>query len=428
VSLIHVTDVEIALDQGGDGLFLGNLDLPVAGTRIEAHAVDVQGWVLGRRSRVSGVLLFSDGKFVRRVPVDIRRPDLAIAFPEIARSATSGFQTSVTFLGAARETSLTVYADLEDGKPVHIATVHARRVWRETSYAADAVLVSVVIPCYAQAHFLAEAIESVIAQTYPHFEVVVVDDGSPDNAAEVARRYPGVRVVHQPNLGLAAARNTGIRSTIGDFLVFLDADDRLLPNALATGLEFFEDNPHCGFAAGRCEVIHADGTVAANSRQPERVEPDLYAAQLKNEFVWSCATVMYRRSVFEFARGFETSVSPASDYDLYLRVIRDHPVGSHNEVVAQYRKHGASMGRQREANLASTRAVLRAQRAYVRKYPQYRAAYAAAHAAWLEYYGLPLVDEIRTAAHQRQWRDAARKVRALLRYYPAGVKRLLGAD
>src|SRR5918997_500688 len=106
-------------------------------------------------------------------------------------------------------------------------------------------LVSVVIPCYNQAHFLGEAIESVLSQTYPHFEVVVVDDGSTDNTQEVAARYPGVRYIRQENQGLAGARNAGIRRSNGSFLVFLDADDRLLPRALEAGLKALKEHPEC---------------------------------------------------------------------------------------------------------------------------------------------------------------------------------------
>src|SRR5215217_62523 len=93
-------------------------------------------------------------------------------------------------------------------------------------------LVSVVIPCYNQAHFLKEAIESVLKQSYAHYEIVVVDDGSTDETSEVASSYEGVRLIRQENRGLAEARNTGIKHSEGDFLVFLDADDRLLPEAL----------------------------------------------------------------------------------------------------------------------------------------------------------------------------------------------------
>src|SRR5215217_7762241 len=93
-------------------------------------------------------------------------------------------------------------------------------------------LVTVVIPCYNQAHFLKEAIESVLKQSYAHYEIVVVDDGSTDETSEVASSYEGVRLIRQENRGLAEARNTGIKHSEGDFLVFLDADDRLLPEAL----------------------------------------------------------------------------------------------------------------------------------------------------------------------------------------------------
>ena len=97
---------------------------------------------------------------------------------------------------------------------------HARR--NDTRHSpqerhAEAGLVSVVIPCYNQAHFLGEAIESVLSQTYPRHEIVVVDDGSTDDTAEVACRYPEVRLIRQENGGLSAARNAGLSQSIGNF-------------------------------------------------------------------------------------------------------------------------------------------------------------------------------------------------------------------
>src|SRR4051812_38436284 len=110
-----------------------------------------------------------------------------------------------------------------------------------------AALVSIVIPCYNQAHFLPEAINSVRSQTYSHTEVIVVDDGSIDNASEVARAYPEVHCITQRNHGLSAARNTGLRNSKGSFLVFLDADDRLLPNAIEAGYASLKSHPECAF-------------------------------------------------------------------------------------------------------------------------------------------------------------------------------------
>src|SRR3712207_4601210 len=134
-------------------------------------------------------------------------------------------------------------AILQDPSRVLLGAIRAQRHWREDTEPTEKPLVSIVIPCYNQAHFLGEAIESVLAQTYPHFEVVVVDDGSTDNTEAVAARYPGVRCIRQENQGLAAARNTGIRRSNGSYLVFLDADDRLLPNALEVGLKHLKEHP-----------------------------------------------------------------------------------------------------------------------------------------------------------------------------------------
>ena len=93
-------------------------------------------------------------------------------------------------------------------------------------------IVSVVIPSYNHARYLGAAVESVMAQTVRDVEIVIVDDGSTDDTREVAARYPQAKYIYQPNQGLSAARNTGIKHSSGRFLVFLDADDLLLPHAL----------------------------------------------------------------------------------------------------------------------------------------------------------------------------------------------------
>ena len=99
-------------------------------------------------------------------------------------------------------------------------------------------LVSVIIPCYKQAHFLPGALESVFAQTHPAVEAVVVNDGSPDDTDAVARGYGArIRYVSQANAGLPAARNAGITASTGRYLLFLDSDDLLPPSAIAHAVE-----------------------------------------------------------------------------------------------------------------------------------------------------------------------------------------------
>jgi|SRR3990167_1455951 len=91
--------------------------------------------------------------------------------------------------------------------------------------------ISVVIPSYSQAEYLAQAIESVLAQTEKAHEIIVVDDGSPDDSAQVAKSYP-VKLIRQVNKGLSSARNTGIMNAAGDYIFFLDADDIMTKNCL----------------------------------------------------------------------------------------------------------------------------------------------------------------------------------------------------
>src|SRR5919107_4763688 len=183
--------------------------------------------------------------------------------------------------------------------------VEAKRDIRDLQKEQEVVagLVSVVIPCYNQAHFLGEAIESVLAQSHLRFEIVVVDDGSTDDTAEVAACYPGVRCVRQDNRGLSAARNSGLRHSEGEYVVFLDADDRLLPEALATGLECLKSYPECAFASGRYRFIASDGSFLKQPRE-RLVEKDSYVALLQRNYIGVPAVVIYRRAVFASIGGF----------------------------------------------------------------------------------------------------------------------------
>src|SRR5262245_8511327 len=109
-------------------------------------------------------------------------------------------------------------------------------------------LVSIVIPCFNQARFLATAIESALAQTDQRCEIIVVDDGSTDDTRTVAAEYPTVTCISQTNAGLPAARNCGLRRSTGEYVIFLDADDRLLAEAAKRGVGELLRNPDCAFA------------------------------------------------------------------------------------------------------------------------------------------------------------------------------------
>jgi glycosyltransferase involved in cell wall biosynthesis len=227
--------------------------------------------------------------------------------------------------------------------------------------AATPSTVSVVIPCFNQAHFLAEAIESVLAQEHPVLETVVVDDGSVDNAREIAARHPEVKLLRQPNRGVAAARNHGLAKSRGELVVFLDADDRLLPGAVAVGVEALGKRPGVALAAGMSRDIGEDGAVLRDTRQP-LVSQDHYLHLLEDCFIWSGSSLVYRRAAVEEVGGFDQALSAGDDYRLYLEIARRHPIFCHREVVTEYRRHGANTTRDPGLVLVSEMRVLRGQR------------------------------------------------------------------
>jgi SAM-dependent methyltransferase len=283
----------------------------------------------------------------------------------------------------------------------------------------ERALISVVIPCYQQAHYLGNAIESALAQTYPAVEIIVVDDGSPDNTPQVAQSYPQVRYVYQYNQGLSAARNTGLHHSRGQYLVFLDADDQLLPEALATGFCYLVAHPEMAFASGHFRYVQADGTFLSSYPQPQ-VTDDHYCALLRGNYIGMHATVIYRRDVLESSGGFDVTLPACEDYDLYLRLARHFAVGQHPAMVAEYRIHGTNMSHNPLLMLQAALRVLHRQRDAVEQKgsPEERAAYEAGLRFWQEHYSEQLVAQLDEAWQQRRLQTIVRALPQWLRYAP----------
>jgi glycosyltransferase involved in cell wall biosynthesis len=287
--------------------------------------------------------------------------------------------------------------------------------------ARDEPLVSVIIPCYNQAHYLGEAIESVLNQSYRHFEIVVVDDGSTDNTAEVAAGYSEVKLLRQQNQGRpAVGRNNGFRQSSGDYIIFLDADDRLVPDALETGLRHLLDYPERAFVSGHARFIAADGSPMPTEQRP-CVERDHYISLLHENYIWTPGTVMFRRTAIEAAGSFNDSLTMkgSEDYDLYMRIARDAPVHCHDRVVVEYRQHGSSLSRNSATMLKATLTVHSAQWPYVKGNQRYEEAYKQGRKFYQRYYGEWLVEKIRGHVRARdEWPQAFEGMRVLLRYHP----------
>jgi glycosyltransferase involved in cell wall biosynthesis len=256
--------------------------------------------------------------------------------------------------------------------------------WPES--AGIAPLVSVVIPCYNQAKFLCEAIESVLVQEYHPVEIVVVDDGSTDNTAHVTASYASVGYCRQVHAGLTAARNRGISESRGKYILFLDADDHLCAGALVSAMAVMVRNPGCGFVYGDFRVIDGAGGTLDEFDKPSTHSDD-YLGLFEGNHIAMCATVLYPRAVLDQVGGFRPELRAAEDYDLYFRIARLFPYIRHGAVMAEYRRHGANMSMDPTLMLRSTLSVVRAQREHARRDITCRRAYLRSIRIWKDYYG-----------------------------------------
>jgi glycosyltransferase involved in cell wall biosynthesis len=209
--------------------------------------------------------------------------------------------------------------------------------------------VSVVIPAYNYAHFLPEAIASVLAQTWTDLELIIVDDGSTDNTPEVCALCtdPRVRPIRQANAGLSAARNTGIREARFPYIAFLDADDRWRPEFLARVMSEFERlGPSFAAVGSFFSRMNANGELLPPPRQNFLHTAELTAASfcLRNRPLSS--SVVIRRSVFDECGNFDTALRSSEDRDMWIRITsRGHRFYFLGDHLAVIRRHPQNMSK-----------------------------------------------------------------------------------
>jgi glycosyltransferase involved in cell wall biosynthesis len=206
-------------------------------------------------------------------------------------------------------------------------------------------LVSVIIPCYKQAHFLPQTIESVLSQTYSPIEILVVDDGSPDNVAEVVQRYPQVQYIHQQNAGVSAARNNGIKHSKGEFLQFIDSDDLLLPTKIEKSIATFNADPELG-------VVYTDFVVCDSNLVPMHQFPWWHShpeTELLKHLLHLGApglphTLLIRRHLMEEIGGFNTKLKGCADFLVWFTLALNEVKFKYiDEKLTLYRRHSSSM-------------------------------------------------------------------------------------
>jgi glycosyltransferase involved in cell wall biosynthesis len=336
-----------------------------------------------RRARPAGRLFERNGRLIR--PAQDCAPDYgaAIVFNEVLELSPTRYRERelsrispswLPDLWGCHTYCSVGQAEVVDARGQVSAATAQIHVSNEPVLARDTTfslpLVSVLMPVYNGEPFIAQAIESALAQTLHNIEVIVVDDGSTDSSGSIADRYaaanPGrVRVIHQPNAGLPLARNAAIAAARARYLALLDADDVWLPEHLSICVDILERDPAIGLVHADSEYIDAEGTRFTVEEEPRwgRDARDPYTAVLLRRQHIVCPTAVFRRSVVARVGQFDPAFNRlgCEDRDLWLRIAEASNVVYIEGVHALYRIHGSNMS-------ANTDRMWRARKLLVEKY------------------------------------------------------------
>lgn len=209
-------------------------------------------------------------------------------------------------------------------------------------------LVSVIIPAYNAAQFLAETIQSVLAQSYRNWELLIINDGSTDNTTEVAEHYcqydPRIQLYSQPNQGVSTARNLGIELAQGALIAFLDADDRWFPHKLTAHIEHLTATPPVGVSFAKASFIKHSGdptgTISSGCLSHLKPEDFLY----ENPTI-TTSNLVVRRELFDQIGCFDPAMSYSEDLDWLFRVMcsKRWMVQGIDQVLIEYRTTGKGL-------------------------------------------------------------------------------------
>ncbi len=213
-------------------------------------------------------------------------------------------------------------------------------------------LVSVIVPVYNGAQFIGKAIESVLVQNYDPLEIIIVDDGSTDETANIVKSYNNMRYIYQPNQGVAAARNSGIENSRGKLIAFLDADDCWAPNKLNIQVDCLLKHPHICCTLGRQKNFLEPGTEKPFWLREEH---------LLKDNVGFLPTLLIRRDIFDKVGLFNPGYKISEDVEWFSRV-KDAsvPVMVVPEIVLYRRIHDTNLSYQLKAGDPTLLRALRA--------------------------------------------------------------------
>ena len=215
-------------------------------------------------------------------------------------------------------------------------------------------LVSVVVPVYNGAAFVAQAIEAILGQDYQPIDLIVADDGSIDHTPQIVRRYPDVRYLRQENAGPAAARNAGIAVSAGEFVTFCDCDDRYHPDKVSTQIRHLQANPAAG-----CVLVRQRTVIEPGTEPPAWIDREDGGAQVQS--------AMVRRQVIEQVGGYNPDYRMSENMEWLGRIkTAGFRIDVLDDIVVDRRLHGANLSYDRRelqrGLLTSLHAKVRASR------------------------------------------------------------------
>lgn len=223
--------------------------------------------------------------------------------------------------------------------------------------------VSIIMPAFDRQAYVAEAIESVLAQTYENWELIVVDDGSTDETLSIALAYANahpsrIRVLSKVHGGVVAARNAGIEIAEGVVVAFLDSDDTWEPGKLAAQMVVFDSEPHAAFVYTGFSEVDADGSLVRKVLPDPRFQGDIA------ELLWLAdneilgATLLVRKSTLLAVGMFDSRLGGAENLALRLRLAETGPVRFVDECLYNYRRHGTNLSSDQTRMLDERRKII----------------------------------------------------------------------
>ena len=208
--------------------------------------------------------------------------------------------------------------------------------------------VTVIIPTYNRSRFICQAVDSVIAQTYPNIELIVVDDGSTDETHDLLKKYgKKLRYLYQKNQGRSAARNLGVKNAKGKYIAFLDSDDLWMPTKLATQVDLIETNTDIALVHCFTEEIDADGTDSEAETKFTQIhharafQKGYSYENIALECIIFTSCILIERNIFLELYGFDINFEYLEDWDFYLRLSAQHKIAAVPESLVLYRHHNS---------------------------------------------------------------------------------------